>query len=95
MAKMQRVPDDLPGTRTPIEDDEAATDALLRAAKRAHVGLRAESEDSQLHTQIDADALDRLTDHHESVPTASDYVIVVELWDQTFVIKPDVIEVFP
>jgi len=95
MSELQRVPDDLPVTRTPIDDDEATTDALLRAAKRAHVDLDLEAGDSQLHTQIDADALDRLTDHHESLSTSSDYVIVVELWERTFVIKPDVVEVFP
>ncbi|WP_415382242.1 hypothetical protein [Halosimplex sp. TS25] len=93
MPSPAQVPDDLPIARTAIEADEEATDALLRAAERAHVDL--DGPDPQLYDQIDAGALDALTAHHRSRGESGDFVLVADLWDRTFVLTPEAIEVYP
>ncbi|WP_123539143.1 hypothetical protein [Halosimplex salinum] len=93
MSSTEQVPDALPIARTAIEDEEEATDALLRAARRAHVEL--DGTDPRLYDQIDAGALDALTDHNRSRETSGDFVLVADLWDRTFVVRPTAIEVFP
>ena len=93
MTQAERVPDDLPVARTAVEDDEETTDALLRAAKRAHVDLN--DVEPALYDQTEAGALDTLTAHHRSRGLDSDFVVVAELWDRTFVITPDSVEAYP
>ncbi|MFC7141926.1 HalOD1 output domain-containing protein [Halosimplex aquaticum] len=89
----EQVPNDLPVARTAIEDDEEATDALLRAADRAHVNV--DDPDPRLYDQIDPGALDALTAHHRSRDGAAEFVLVAPLWDRTFVVTPDAVEVYP
>ena len=93
MTPPEQVPDDLPVARTAVADDEETTDALLRAAGRAHVDV--DDVDPLLYDQIDAGVLDTLMAHHCSRDLDSDFVLVAELWERTFVITPHDIEVYP
>ncbi|WP_436924175.1 hypothetical protein [Halosimplex amylolyticum] len=93
MAAPEQVPDDLPVARTAIEADEEATDALIRAAKRAHVDL--DGPDSRLYDQTDAGALDALAAHHRSREDTGDFVFVATLWERTFVVTPEAVQVYP
>jgi len=85
--------DALPIARTAIDDDEEATDALLRAARRAHVDL--DEVDPQLYDQIDAGALDGLVAHHRDRAAGGEFALTVDLWDRTFVVHADAVEVYP
>ncbi|WP_135362905.1 HalOD1 output domain-containing protein [Halosimplex halophilum] len=93
MDATSRIPGDTPIARTAVDDDEEATDALLRAARRAHVDL--DEADPQLYDQIDAGALDSLTAHSRANERSGDFVLVADLWDRTFVVRPDAVEVYP
>jgi len=93
MTPPEQVPEDLPIARTAVVEGEETTDALLRAAQRAHVDL--DDDEPSLYDQIDAGALDTLTAHHRSRELDSDFVVVAELWDRTFVITPDSVEAYP
>ncbi|WP_436929643.1 hypothetical protein [Halosimplex halobium] len=93
MTATSRIPEDTPIARTAVGDDEEATDALLRAARRAHVDL--DGPDPQLYDQIDAGALDNLTAHNRANEGSGEFVLVVGLWDRTFVVRPDAVEVYP
>jgi len=93
MTPAEQVHDDLPIARTAVEEYEETTDALLRAAERAHVDL--DDVEPALYDQIDSGALDLLTAHHRSRNLDSDFVVVAELWDRTFVITPDSVEAYP
>lgn len=95
MPDSRQLPDDLPVARTAIEPDEDATDALMRAARRAHIDLDADGRDPRLQEQVAADALDTLADYHRSHGDARDFVLLVDLWDRTFAVTPDAVEVFP
>jgi hypothetical protein len=88
-----QVPEDLPIARTAVDDDEEVTDALLRAARRAHVDL--DESDPNIDDQIGAGALDTLTAHARADEAAADFVLVADLWGRTFVVRPDAVEVFP
>ena len=83
--------DDTPLARTRI-DDERPSDALLRAAERAHVGLG--GCERTLHDQADADALDRLLSALASRPVDGECRVRVDLWDCRFVVTPGVVEVY-
>jgi hypothetical protein len=93
MTASDQIPADLPIARTAVDDDEETTDALLRAAERAHVDL--DEADPQLYDQIDAGALDTLTAHGRATDDAGDFVLVADLWSRTFVVRPDAVEVYP
>ncbi|WP_459191437.1 HalOD1 output domain-containing protein [Halosimplex sp. J119] len=93
MPATEQIPDDLPVARAAIGSDETATDAILRAAERAHVDL--DHPSPRLHDQIDADALDALVSHHRSQEGPNDFVFVSKIWDRTFVLTPDSVEVYP
>lgn len=93
MIASNQIPADLPVARTAVDDDEDVTDALLRAARRAHVDL--DGADPRLYDQIDASALDALTAHGRATEDAGDFVLVADLWDRTFVVRPDAVEVYP
>jgi len=93
MIASNQLPEDLPVARTAVDGDEEVTDALLRAARRAHVDL--DEADPQLYDQIDAGALDALTAHGRTTEDAGDFVLVADLWDRTFVVRPDAVEVYP
>ncbi|QPV62540.1 hypothetical protein I7X12_17685 [Halosimplex litoreum] len=92
MNASNQIPEDLPIARTAV-DDEAVTDALLRAARRAHVDL--DEADPQIYDQIDAGALDALTAHGRATEAAGDFVLVADLWGRTFVVRPDAVDVYP
>ena len=92
MTPAEQVSDDLPIARTAVEDDEETTDALLRAADSAHIDL--DDVDSPLYDQIDTSALDALTAHHRSRDLDSDFIVVAELWERTFVVTPHAVEVY-
>ncbi|QLH84062.1 HalOD1 output domain-containing protein [Halosimplex pelagicum] len=91
MTPSTRVPDEPPVARVGIDADEDATDALFRAARRAHLDL---DEVEQLHDRIDADALDRLLSHHRRSDADGEFTLAVDLWDRTFVVRPDAVEVY-
>jgi len=93
MTATKQSTDPLPIARTAIDDDEEATDALLRAARRAHVDL--DDADPQLYDQIDAGALDGLVAHHRGSEANGEFALTVDLWDRTFVVHADAVEVFP
>jgi len=90
MTPAEQVPDDLLIARTAVEKYEETTDALLRAAERAHIDL--DDVEPALYDQIEAGALDILTAHHRSRNLDSDFVVVTELRGRTFVITPDSVE---
>ncbi|MFB6140514.1 MAG: hypothetical protein ABEJ26_08780 [Halosimplex sp.] len=93
MPETQQMPDDPPIAHTAVAEDEETTDALFRAARRAHVGL--DESNGPLHDQVDADALDALTAHHRSRDDSGDFVLVVDLWGRTFVVTHESVRVFP
>ncbi|QLH79074.1 hypothetical protein HZS55_18005 [Halosimplex rubrum] len=92
MTASTRVPDEPPIAHISIDDDEAATDALFRAARRAHLDL---DEVERLHDQIDAGALDSLLSHHRRSDADGEFTLVADLWDHTFVVRPEAVEVYP
>ncbi|WP_436910355.1 HalOD1 output domain-containing protein [Halosimplex marinum] len=91
MTASTRVPDDPPIARAAVGADEDATDALLRAARRAHLDL---DEVDSLHGRIDAGALDALVAHHRRRDTDGEFTLAVDLWGHTFVVRPDAVEVY-
>ncbi|ELZ24895.1 hypothetical protein C475_11680 [Halosimplex carlsbadense 2-9-1] len=86
------VPDEPPIARIAVDADEEATDGLFRAARRAHIDL---DEVEQLHDRVDADALDTLLSHHRRGDADGEFTLAVGLWDHTFVVRPDTVEVYP
>jgi len=92
MTPTTRVPDEPPIARTAVDADEDATDALFRAARRAHIDL---DEVEQLHDRVDADALDALLSHHRRGDADGEFTLAVDLWGRTFVVRPGAVEVYP
>ncbi|PSP66553.1 hypothetical protein BRC79_07495, partial [Halobacteriales archaeon QH_8_67_27] len=92
MTPAEQAPDNLSVARTAIADDEETTDALLRAADSAHVDI--DDVDFPLYDQIDTSALDTLTAHHRSRDLDSDFIVVAEPWERTFVVTLHAVEVY-
>jgi len=95
MSTRTEIPDRTPIGRTAIGADEAASDALARAAKRGHPDLALLVDDPEMGDQIDAEALDALVAHRRSRGPDGQFVLATELWGLLFVVTTDAVEVSP
>jgi len=85
------LPNRYPDASTAVEPGEPTTDALVRLAER--VGVEVTETDPRLQDVVDGSALDRLF-NVDDPPTDGRAVLVLELWDRLFVLKPAAIEVY-
>lgn len=92
MRSLEEVATDSPDVRLTFTNQESASMMLLSAATEAGVDL----EDNQvpLHDVSDGDALDRLFAKARAEGAERRCITLLELWDRTFVIDPEAVEVY-